>query len=113
MRFVFLSVSLSDVTTYDDDDDDDDSNSCISLHVRIANQLVMGSCCRGGIVNTRFVCSRALLVRPYSPTALWRFRASTSNSLSGRSRLPTYTHLRRIDHTYAQQGIRVREDDHF
>ena len=24
MRFVCLSVSLSDVTTYDDDDDDDD-----------------------------------------------------------------------------------------
>ena len=114
MRFVFLSLSLSDVTTYDDDDDDDDdSNSCITLHVRIANHMVMGSSCRGGIVNTRFVCFCALLVRPESSTALWRFRASISNSPSGRSRLPTYTHLRYIYHTYAQQDIRVCGDDNF
>ena len=79
MRFVFLALSLSDVTTYDDDDDDDDSNSCVTLHVRIANHMVMDSCYRGGIVHIRFGCSCALLVRPYSPTALWRFRASTSN----------------------------------
>ena len=44
MRFVCLSVSLSDVTTYDDDDDDDDSNSCMTLHVRIANHMVKDSC---------------------------------------------------------------------
>ena len=36
-------------------------------------------------------CSRALFVRPESPKALWRFRASTSNSLSGRSWLQ-HTH---------------------
>jgi hypothetical protein len=94
VRFVYLSVSLSDVTTYDDDDDDDDSNSCITLHVRIANQMVMGSCCRGGIVHIRFGCSCERGIRSNSPTALWRFRASTSNSLSGRFRLHMHTHLR-------------------
>ena len=92
MRFVCLSVSLSDVTTYDDDDDDDDSNSCITLHVRIANRVVIGSCCRGGIVHIRGGCSRAQIERPESPKALWRFRVSTSNSLSGRMRLHTHTH---------------------
>ena len=94
MRFVCLSVSLSDVTTYDDDDDDDDdSNSCMTLHVRIANQVVMGSCCRGGIVNIRGGCTCALVERPDSPKALWRFRASTSNSPSGRNLLHFYTHM--------------------
>ena len=91
MRFVCLSVSLSDVTTYDDDDDDD-SNSCITLYVRIANRVVNGSCCRGGIVHIRCGCSRAQSERPESPKALWRFRVSTSNSLSGRMRLHTHTH---------------------
>ena len=72
-----LSVSLSDVTTYDDDDDDDDdSNSCITLHVRIANRVVIGSCCRGGIVNTRVGRSCALLVPPDSPKALSLLRVS-------------------------------------
>ena len=52
---------------------------------RTTNQLGEDSCCRGGIVNIRGGCSRALLVRPQSPKALWRFRASTSNSPSGRS----------------------------
>ena len=66
MRFVCLSVSLSDVTTYDDDDDDD-SNSCITLHVRIANRVVIGSCCRGGIVHTRVGCSCALSYGPIVP----------------------------------------------
>ena len=95
MRFVCLSVSLSDVTTYDDDDDDDDDfNSCMTLHVRIANQVVMGSCCRGGIVHIRCVCSCELLERSNSPKALWRFRVSTSNSLSGLLWLPIHTHLR-------------------
>ena len=89
-----------------------DFKSCVALHVRIANLLVMGSCCRGGIVNTRggFSCKR--FVPPNSSKALWRFRASTSNSPSGRSRLHTHTHLRHIYHTYAQQDIRVCEDDH-
>ena len=114
MRFVCLSVSLSDVTTYDDDDDDDDdSNSCITLHVRIANQILMDSCCRGGIVNIQGGFPRALFVPPNSPKALWRFRVSTSNSLIGRAWPQTDKHLRYIDHTYAQQDIRVCGDDHF
>ena len=83
------------------------------LHLRIANEVVMDSCCRGGIVNTRGCCSRALLERTNSSKALWRFRASTSNSLSGRTRPPTDTQVRHIHHTYAQQDIRVYEDDHF
>ena len=49
----------------------------------------------------------------YSPKALWRFRASTSNSPSGRSWPHTHTPIRHIDHTYAQQDIRVCGDDHF
>ena len=36
-------------------DDDDDSNSCVALHVRIANLLVMGRYCREGIVHPWFV----------------------------------------------------------
>ena len=84
---------------------------CAALHVRIANRVVKGSRCRGGIVNTRGGCSRARSVRPESSTALWRFRASTSNSLSGRTWPPTYTHLCHIHHTYVQQDIRVYEDD--
>jgi hypothetical protein len=107
VRFVFLSVSLSDVTTYDDDDDDDDSNSCITLHVRIANWVGEDSCCRGGIVNTRYVCSRAPSIPPYSPKALWRFRVSTSNNPSGRSRPQAYTQFRNIYHTYAQQDVEM------
>ena len=90
-----------------------DFKSCVALHVRIANQLVMDSCCRGGIVHIRGGCSRALIVRRPRPKALWRFRASTSNSPSGRSRLHTHTPIRYIYHTYAQQDIRVCEDDHF
>ena len=85
----------------------------ITFRLRIANRVGEDSRCRGGIVNTRGGCSRALLERRPRPKALWRFRASTSNSLSDRSRLPTHTHTRQIDHTYAQQDIRVCEDDHF
>ena len=90
-----------------------DFKSCVALHVRIANRVVMDSCCRGGIVHIRFGCSRALLVRRPRPKALWRFRASTSNSLSGRSWLHTHTHIRYIYQIYARQDIRVYEDDHF
>ena len=36
------------------------------------------------------VCVR---IRANRPTALWRFRASTSNSSSGRSWPQTYTHM--------------------
>ena len=85
----------------------------VVLHARIANQMGEGSCCRGGIVNTRGGCSRALLVRRHCSTALWRFRVSTSNSLNGRSRPHSYTQIRYIDHTYVQQDIQVYEDDHF
>ena len=85
----------------------------VTRRFRIANHMVMDSCCRGGIVDTRGGCSRALFVPPKSPTALWRFRASTSNSLSGRSRLHARTHMPYIYQTYAQQDIRVCGDDHF
>ena len=90
-----------------------DFNSCVALHVRIANRLVTDSCCRGGIVHIRGGCSCALFVRPQSPKALWRFRVSTSNSLSGRSRLHFDTPIRYIDQIYARQDIRVCGDDHF
>jgi hypothetical protein len=85
----------------------------ITLHVRFANHMVMDSYCRGGIVHIRCVRYRALLVRLPRPKALWRFRASTLNSLIGRTRLHIYTHIRYIYHTYVQQDIRVCEDDHF
>jgi len=84
----------------------------VTRRFRIANHMVMDSCCRGGIVDTRGGCSRALFVPPKSPTALWRFRASTSNSLSGRSRLHARTHMPYIYDTYAQQDIRECGDDH-
>ena len=87
--------------------------SCVTLHARIANRVVEGSRCRGGIVNTRDVCSRARSVRPESSTALWRFRVSTSNSRSDLSGPPTDTPIGYIYHIYAQQDIRVCEDDHF
>ena len=74
--------------------------------------MVMDSRCRGGIVNSRGGRSCALFVRPQSTKALWRFRVSTSNSPSGRSWLHTNTHTRHIYQTYAQQDIRVYEDDH-
>ena len=85
----------------------------VTLHLRIANHLVMDSCCRGGIVNIRSGCSRALFVPPKSPKAIWRFRASTSNSLSDLFRPHDNTPLRYIYQTYAQQDIRVCGDDHF
>ena len=110
---MYLCNHDSDYYDDDDDDDDDDSNSYIMLHLRIANHMVMDSRCRGGIVNTRGGFSRARSIRPQRSKALWRFRASTSNSLSGRSRPHTHTHLRDIYYTYAQQDIRVYEDDHF
>ena len=86
----------------------------VTLHLRKTSLLGEGSRCRGGIVNTRCVlrCC-ALLERPNSSTALWRFRVSTSNSPSGRSLLQTNTHFRYIYQTFAKQDIRVCEDDHF
>ena len=85
----------------------------ISRRARIANLVGEDSCCREGIVNTRFGCSRALLVRRPRPKALWRFRASTSNSPSGRTWPHPHTDLPQIYHTHAQQDIRVCGDDHF
>ena len=82
------------------------------LRANLANWMGEDSYCRGSIVHTRFGCSRALFVPPKSPTALWRFRASTSNSLSGRSRLHARTHMPYIYDTYAQQDIRECGDDH-
>ena len=87
--------------------------SCVALHVRIANWVGENSRCRGGIVDTRVGCSSALLVRYKSSKALWRFRVSTSNSLNGRNLPHTYTPIRYIYQTYAQQDIRVCGDDHF
>ena len=81
--YLCVSLCVSVITRYYSDSD---SKSCVTLRARIANQLGEDSCCRGGIVNTRGGCSRALRLRPQSPKALWRFRASTSNSPSGRSR---------------------------
>ena len=87
--------------------------TCAILHLRIANRLVMGSCCRGGIVHIRGVFSRARSVRPKSSTALWRFRVSTSNSPSDRTWLHAYTHMRYYIYNYAQKDIRVCGDDYF
>ena len=74
----------------------------VVLRLRIANQVVMDSRCRGGIVNSRCGCSSALVERRDSPKALWRFRVSTSNSPSGRTWLHPYTQIHRIDQIYAQ-----------
>ena len=79
--------------------------TCAILRLRIANRLVMGSFCRGGIVHIRFGFSRARSVRPKGSKALWRFRVSTANSLSGRTWPQTDTPIRYIDHTYAQKDI--------
>ena len=79
MSFYCAFLSLSDVTSFILMMMMMMIRTCAILHIRIANHLVMDSCCRGGIVRIRGGCSRALLVRPNSPKALWRFRASTSN----------------------------------
>ena len=90
-----------------------DFKSCVTLLLRIANHMVMDSYCRGGIVNTRVGCSFVPRIRPKSSKALWRFRTSTSNSPIDLFRPHTHTQIRHIYQTYAQQGIRVYEDDHF
>ena len=87
--------------------------TCAILHIRIANRLVMGSCCRGGIVHIRGGFSRVRSIRPKSPKALWRFRANTSNSRSGLSWPHPRTHMCYIYQTYAQQDTQVCGDDHF
>ena len=58
-------------------------------------------------------CSCAQNIRRPRPTAIWRFRASTSNNPSGRAWLHFDTPMRHIYHTFAQQDIRVCGDDHF
>ena len=83
--------------------------NCVTLlRVRIANPMVMDSYCRGGIVHIRGRLFFSLFSYGQSSTALWRFRVSTSNSPSDRS----CSFMRYIYHTYAQQDIRVCEDDH-
>ena len=54
----------------------------ITLHLRIANRVGEDSRCRGSIVHIRGGSSCELLERRSRPKALWRFRASTSNSLA-------------------------------
>ena len=72
------------VYVYDDDDDDAIILERVTLRVRIANWTGEDSCCRGGIVHIRGGCSCVRGIRRPRPKALWRFRASTSNSPSGR-----------------------------
>jgi hypothetical protein len=86
--------------------------SRITLHLRIANRVVEDSYCRGGIVHIRcgYSCERS--VRRHCPKALWRFRASASNSLNGRNWPHTHTHIHNIYQIFARVDIRVYEDDH-
>jgi len=77
----------------DDDDDDDDDDSCCACSTPCSYRQPGG---RGQLLSRRYCtqsggCSRALVERPESPKALWRFRVSTSNSPSGRSWLHPYT----------------------
>ena len=84
-----------------------------TFHLRIANRVGEDSCCRGGIVHTRGGRSRSFRKQMrHCSKALWQFRASTSNSLSGRTWLHSYTPIRQIDQIYAQQDIRVCGDGH-
>ena len=76
-----------------------------AVHLRTTSLLVMDSRCRGGIAHSGFGLSGVHSVRPESPKALWRFRVSTANSLSGRTWPQTDTPIRYIDHTYAQKDI--------
>ena len=111
-RVLFLSVS----TTDDDDDDDTDDDyyaarSCPSSYDQSSGNGQ--SLSRRYCTQSVWLFSCATRTARTRPKALWRFRVSTSNSPSGRSRLHTHTHTRQIDHTYAQQDIRVCEDDHY
>ena len=83
-----------------------------ALRLCTTNQVGEDSYCRGGILNIRFGCCCVRISRRPRPTALWRFRASTSNSPSGLSWLHSYTPIRQIEQIYAQQDIQVCEDDH-
>ena len=79
-----LASAGARVFYYEEDDDDNASEfnhqtrhclhrQCVMFLLHKANHLVKGSRCRGGIVNTRGVCSGVLLVRPESPKALGGF----------------------------------------
>jgi len=85
----------------------------ITLRARIANLLVTGSRCRGGIVNSLGGCTGGLTVRRLHSKALWLLRVSTSNSLSDHSRPQLNTHFRYIHRIHAQRDIRGCGDDHF
>ena len=86
---------------------------CGGFRVRIANQVVTDSRCRGGIVNIRSDCGGAQPIQPSRSTALWRFRVRTLNSPSDLSQPHADKHNRQIDRIYAQQGIRVYGGDPF
>ena len=101
------------VYVYDDDDDDAIILERVTLRVRIANWTGEDSRCRGGIVHIRGGCSCVRGIRRHCSTALWRFRASTSNSPSGRSWLHSHTPIRYIYQIYSEQGIRICGGDHF
>ena len=85
---------------------------CVKFLLRETNRLGEDSRCRGGIVNTRGGCSRARsrTARPsqgalavsckYFKQSKWPFSAAYQHAVSY------------IDHTYAQQDIRVCGDDH-
>ena len=72
--FTLCLASAGARVFYDDEDDDDNASEfnhqtrhcfhrqCVMFLLHKANHLVKGSRCRGGIVNIRFGCSRALLV---------------------------------------------------
>ena len=88
--------------------------TCVTFHLRIANRVGEDSCCRGGIVHTRGGRSGSFRKQMrHCSKALWQFRASISNSLSGLSWPHSHTPVRHIHHTYAQQDIRVCGDDPF
>ena len=84
----------------------------ITSNLRIANRVGEDSCCRGGIVHIRGGCSRALLVRPIVPRRFGGFvqvLQTVQVAVLGRN-----LHASRyIYQIYAQQDIRVYEDDHF
>jgi len=86
---------------------------CITCRARIASLPAKDSCCRGDIVNIPSGSSRARIVQPKNPTALWRFRASTSSSLSDHVWLHYNTERSLWIHNHSQQDIRGYGDYRF
>jgi hypothetical protein len=76
--FLLVSISISSrlvalrvcVYFFKIIDNDVYSNRRVTSHVRIANLVVTGSRCRGGIVNIRVDCSRVRHGQRASPMAL-------------------------------------------